>query len=59
LGNKIKCSHILVEKQSQALQLLEDIKKGKKFGAVAREVSTCQSSKKDGDLGYFTKGMMV
>jgi len=59
LGNKIKCSHILVEKQSQALQLLEDIKKGKKFGAVAREVSTCPSSKKDGDLGYFTKGMMV
>jgi len=59
LGNKIKCSHILVEKQSQALQLLEEIKKGKKFGAVAREVSTCPSSKKDGDLGYFTKGMMV
>ena len=59
MGNKIKCSHILVEKQSQALQLLEEIKKGKKFGAVAREVSTCPSSKKDGDLGYFTKGMMV
>jgi len=50
LGNKIKCSHILVEKQSQALQLLEEIKKGKKFGAVAIEVSTCPSSKKDGDL---------
>ena len=59
MGNKIKCSHILVEKQSQAIQLLEEIKKGKKFGAVAREVSTCPSSKKDGDLGYFTKGMMV
>ena len=59
LGNKIKCSHILVEKQSQAIQLLEEIKSGKKFGAVAREVSTCPSSKKDGDLGYFTKGMMV
>ena len=59
MGNKIKCSHILVEKQSQAIQLLEEIKKGKKFGAIAREVSTCPSSKKDGDLGYFTKGMMV
>ncbi len=59
MGNKIKCSHILVEKQSQALQLLEEIKKGKKFGVIAREVSTCSSSKKDGDLGYFTKGMMV
>ena len=59
MSNKIKCSHILVEKQSQALQLLEEIKKGKKFGSVAREISTCPSRKKDGDLGYFTKGMMV
>ena len=28
MSNKIKCAHILVEKQSQALQLLEDIKSG-------------------------------
>jgi len=59
MSNKIKCAHILVEKQSQALQLLEDIKSGKKFGAVAKEISTCPSGKKEGDLGYFTKGMMV
>jgi len=59
MSNKIKCSHILVEKQSQALQLLDEIKKGKKFGAAAREISKCPSKKKDGDLGYFTKGMMV
>ena len=48
-----------MEKHSQALQLLDEIKKGKKFGAVAREISKCPSSKKDGNLGYFTKGMMV
>ena len=59
MSNKIKCSHILVEKHSQALQLLDEIKKGKKFGAAAREVSQCPSRKKDGSLGYFTKGMMV
>ena len=59
MSNKIKCAHILVEKQSQALQLLEDIKSGKKFGAVAKDISTCPSAKKEGDLGYFTKGMMV
>ena len=59
MSNKIKCSHILVEKQSEAMQLLEEIKKGKKFGVVAREISKCPSSKKEGDLGYFTKGMMV
>ena len=59
MAQKVKCSHILVEKQSQALQIFEDIKKGKKFGTVARENSTCPSKKKDGDLGYFTKGQMV
>ena len=59
MSNKIKCAHILVEKQSQALQLLEDIKSGKKFGVAAKEISTCPSAKKEGDLGYFTKGMMV
>jgi len=31
MSNKIKCAHILIEKQSQALQLLEEIKKGKKL----------------------------
>ena len=59
MAQKIKCSHILVEKQSQALQILEEIKNGKKFGAAAKEISSCPSSKKEGDLGYFTKGMMV
>ena len=59
MSNKVKCSHILVEKQSQALEILEEIKNGKKFGVAAKEISTCPSSKKEGDLGYFTKGMMV
>ena len=59
MSNKIKCSHILVDKQSEALQLLDEIKKGKKFGAIAKAISKCPSRKKDGNLGYFTKGMMV
>ena len=59
MSNKIKCSHILVEKHSQALEILDEIKKGKKFGAIAREISKCPSGKKVGNLGYFTKGMMV
>ena len=40
-------------------KILEEIKNGKKFGVAAKEISTCPSSKKEGDLGYFTKGMMV
>ena len=59
MSNKIKCSHILVDKHSEALQLLDEIKKGKKYGSAAREISKCPSRKKDGSLGYFTKGMMV
>jgi len=57
---KIKCSHILVEKQSESLEVLERIKSGEKFGKLAKELSTDKGSgKKEGNLGYFTKGMMV
>ena len=57
---KIKCSHILVEKQGESLAIAERIKKGEKFGRLAKELSIDSgSAKKDGNLGYFTKGMMV
>jgi len=60
MSNKIKCSHILVEKQSESLVILEKIKSGEKFGNLAKEFSTDKGSgKKEGSLGYFTKGMMV
>jgi len=60
LANKIKCSHILVEKQSHALQLLERIKNGEKFGKLAKENSIDSgSAKRDGSLGYFSRGKMV
>ncbi len=57
--NKIQCSHILVEKQSQALGIMERIKKGGKFGKLARELSLCPSAKREGNLGYFGRGQMV
>ena len=60
LANKIKCSHILVEKQSHALQLLERIKNGEKFGKLAKENSIDSgSAKRDGSLRYFSRGKMV
>jgi len=60
MSNKIKCSHILVQKQSEALDVLERIKKGEKFGKLAREVSLDSgSAKRDGNLGYFGRGKMV
>jgi len=60
LSNKIKCSHILVAKQSESLAIIERLKNGEKFGRLAKELSIDSGSgKKDGNLGYFTKGMMV
>ena len=60
MSNKIKCSHILVAKQSEAITILEKIKSGEKFANLAKEFSTdTGSGKKEGNLGYFTKGMMV
>ncbi len=47
-------------KQSEALAVLARIKAGEKFGKLAKELSTdTGSAKKDGNLGYFTKGKMV
>tara|TARA_B100001167_G_scaffold77517_1_gene46342 strand:- start:229 stop:507 length:279 start_codon:yes stop_codon:yes gene_type:complete len=60
MGNKIKCSHILVQKQSEAITILDRINKGEKFGKLARELSTdTGSAKKDGNLGFFGRGKMV
>ena len=60
MSNKIKCSHILVEKHSEAVILLERIQKGEKFGKLAKEFSLdTGSAKRDGNLGYFGRGKMV
>lgn len=57
---KIRCSHVLVKKQSEALAVLERLEKGEKFARLARELSLDSSSaKRDGSLGYFGRGKMV
>ena len=60
MANKIKCSHILVQKQSEAIAILDRIRQGEKFGKLARELSVDSgSAKRDGNLGYFSRGKMV
>ena len=60
MSDKIKCSHILVEKHSEVISLLERIQKGEKFGKLAKEFSLdTGSAKRDGNLGYFGRGKMV
>ena len=40
--------------------ILDRIKNGEKFGKLAKELSIdTGSAKRDGNLGYFTKGKMV
>ncbi len=40
--------------------ILDRIKNGEKFGKLAKDLSIdTGSAKKDGNLGYFTKGKMV
>jgi peptidyl-prolyl cis-trans isomerase C len=60
LADKIKCYHILVKKQSEAIAIIERLKKGESFANVAKELSIDKgSSKRGGDLGSFGRGMMV
>lgn len=57
---EIRASHILVTRESEAKELLEKIKKGGDFSALARQYSKDPgSATKGGDLGYFTRGTMV
>jgi peptidyl-prolyl cis-trans isomerase C len=59
MPDKVHCAHILVKSESEAKVVLERLRKGEKFGNVARAVSRCPSRKRGGDLGTFTRGKMV
>jgi peptidyl-prolyl cis-trans isomerase C len=51
--------HILVKHKAQAEDLLQQIKKGANFQALAKRHSICPSGKKGGNLGEFRQGQMV
>lgn len=60
MADKIKCSHILIKKQSEAIAIFERLKKGESFANLAKELSIDKgSAKRGGDLGSFGRGMMV
>lgn len=59
MANKIQAKHILVDKQSQAEEIIEKINSGARFEEMAKKFSTCPSRKKGGNLGEFGRGAMV
>ena len=59
MSNKIHCAHVLVKTEKDVNAVLERIKKGEKFSAIAKDVSMCPSKKRGGDLGTFGRGQMV
>lgn len=59
-GAQAKAKHILTATLEESLEILNDIRAGKKtFEEAAKESSTCPSGAKGGDLGTFGRGQMV
>lgn len=59
MTNEVRASHILVKTEDEAKHLYDEIIAGKSFAEAAEEVSLCPSGQNGGDLGFFSKGMMV
>lgn len=56
----VSAKHILVEDEEKCSAVLEAIVNGEKtFEDAAKEVSTCPSKERGGDLGEFGRGQMV
>jgi peptidyl-prolyl cis-trans isomerase C len=56
---KAQARHILVDSEELCEQLKNKIMSGADFGEVAKQHSSCPSSKNGGDLGSFGPGQMV
>ncbi|MCA0941316.1 peptidylprolyl isomerase [Salipiger pacificus] len=58
-GQEYNASHILVENEDEAKAIIEELNGGADFATVAKEKSTGPSGPNGGELGWFSKGMMV
>lgn len=52
-------SHILVDSEDNAKEILKEINDGLEFADAARKYSKCPSKEKGGELGEFSQGKMV
>ena len=59
-GATVNASHILVDTEEQALEILGKIKSGElSFEDAAMQFSSCPSGERGGNLGDFSEGQMV
>jgi len=54
-----RASHILVETMEEAVEIADKLNSGASFEELAREHSLDATSRRGGDIGYFSAGQMV
>ena len=60
MSDKVNASHILVEHEHEAKDILRKLDEGVAFEELARDFSNCPSGKQaGGSLGEFGRGQMV
>lgn len=58
-GREYRASHILLDERAQAQSIIEQLREGGDFKALAREHSTGPTADNGGDLGWFQADQMV
>ena len=56
---QIRARHILLKTRQEALNVINELRKGKDFAQLARKHSTGPSKAQGGDLGFFKRDQMV
>lgn len=56
---KLRASHIMVDTEAEANEILQKLKDGGDFAQLAKEYSKDPSKDRGGDIGYFIKGQLM
>ncbi len=59
MAEEIHVAHILVDTEKEADSIMQKLNGGEEFEALAMQYSKCPSKAEGGDLGWFSKGVMV